>query len=215
LYPEVETYVVMDEHDEPITPPKLVDESLSYGMWTMHFDGARSKSTTGARVVLTSPSSNLFPFSFHLEFDCTNNMVEFEALLLCLEQGRKIGIKLIKVKGDSKLVVNQIRNLCDAKNPHLKRYWDKIECFKVFDITIVPRTLNHFAYSMASFVLCFQPCAVIAQTRYLVEVIFRPRLQSVGAKQEKEQEQSVGSAISQKTRERSIPRALYMCVCVE
>jgi hypothetical protein len=37
-----------------------------------------------------------------------------------------MGIKLLKVHGDSKLVVYQIRNLCDAKNPRLKRYQDEI-----------------------------------------------------------------------------------------
>jgi hypothetical protein len=28
------TYVVMDEHDEPIVPPKAITESLSDGVWT-------------------------------------------------------------------------------------------------------------------------------------------------------------------------------------
>jgi hypothetical protein len=34
-------------------------------------------------VVFTS--GNIFPFSFHLEFDCTNNMIEYETLLLGLK----------------------------------------------------------------------------------------------------------------------------------
>ena len=69
----------------------------------MHYDGARSIFESRARVDFTSSSSNMFPFSFHLEFDCTNNMAKNEAMLLCFEQAGKIGIKLLKVIRESKL----------------------------------------------------------------------------------------------------------------
>jgi ribonuclease HI len=36
-------------------------------------------------VVFTSPLGNIYHFSFRLEFYCTNNMAEYEALLLGLE----------------------------------------------------------------------------------------------------------------------------------
>jgi ribonuclease HI len=48
-------------------------------------------------------------FSYRLEFDCTNNIVEYEALLLGLELAREMGIKVLKVIGDSDLVVLQVR----------------------------------------------------------------------------------------------------------
>lgn len=52
--------------------------------------------------------------------------------------------KLLKVKGDSKLVINQETNLSEAKNPIPKRYkeavWDEIDCFEAFGIIVVPRT---------------------------------------------------------------------------
>lgn len=42
LYPEVyepnlERYVVMDEHDEPLLSPEYIIESLPDDLWTMHF----------------------------------------------------------------------------------------------------------------------------------------------------------------------------------
>jgi len=45
--PDLGTFVVMDEHDEPIVPPESISESLSNGVWTIHFDGARSRSGVG------------------------------------------------------------------------------------------------------------------------------------------------------------------------
>ncbi|KAH9314540.1 hypothetical protein KI387_023167, partial [Taxus chinensis] len=46
-----------------------------------------------------------FVFSFKLNFECTNNIVEYEALLLGLRIAWKYGIKDIIVKGDSKLII--------------------------------------------------------------------------------------------------------------
>ena len=42
-------------------------------------------------------------------------MAKYEALLLGLKQGQKMGIRLLKVFGDSELVVNQVRDLCEVK----------------------------------------------------------------------------------------------------
>jgi len=51
----------------------------------MHFDGAQSKTRVGAEIVLTSPRGSVKTFSYRLEFDCTNNIVEYDALSLGLE----------------------------------------------------------------------------------------------------------------------------------
>jgi ribonuclease HI len=46
--------------------------------------------------------------SIRLEFECTNNQVEYEALLSGLEVLDDMGIDKVKIFGDSKLVVEQI-----------------------------------------------------------------------------------------------------------
>jgi hypothetical protein len=92
--PELGTYVVMDDHEESVIP---FVASLTNELWTIHFDGAWSRSKARAGVVLTSPRGIISPVSFHLQFDCTNNKAEYKALLLGLKQTRKIGIKLLKV----------------------------------------------------------------------------------------------------------------------
>jgi hypothetical protein len=68
--------------------PKKNDESTS--LCGRHFDGARSKYGARVSVAFTSPSDNIFPFPFCLEFDCTNNMTEYKNLLLGAKNGHKI-----------------------------------------------------------------------------------------------------------------------------
>lgn len=61
-------------------------------------------------------------FSCRLEFDCANNITEYEELLLGLELARDMKIKMLRVIGDSDLVVMQIEDHFVAKNDKLKRY---------------------------------------------------------------------------------------------
>lgn len=62
-----------------------------------------------------------------------NNVVEYEALLLGLKVIVKHGIKMLKVLGDSELVVSKIKEKYESKNKRLKQYrnvvLDYIEMF--------------------------------------------------------------------------------------
>jgi hypothetical protein len=49
-------------------------------LWTMFFDGACTKESAGAGVVLISPSKKTSHLSFKLDFKVTNNIAEYEAL---------------------------------------------------------------------------------------------------------------------------------------
>ena len=73
----------------------------------MYFDGASAKEGAGARVVFISPKKEIFRFSFTLNFTCTNNIVEYEALLLGLKVASKHSVKNLHVIGDSELIVQQ------------------------------------------------------------------------------------------------------------
>ena len=59
-----------------------------------------------AGIVLISPAGEETIHSFHLEFECTNNLLEYEALLLGLELARDMKIKCLSAIGDSDLVVS-------------------------------------------------------------------------------------------------------------
>lgn len=112
-------------------------------VWKLYFDGANSKEGNGAGVLLVSPKGNLIALSFKLEFEETNNVAEYEAFLLGLQTTRNMNIECLNVHGDSELIVNQIRNQCQAKHPRLRTYQNKVldlidNFFLVFNIQFLP-----------------------------------------------------------------------------
>jgi ribonuclease HI len=61
----------------------------------MFFDGACTKESTGAGVELISPSKKTSHLSFKLDFKVTNNIAEYEALLLELNAVKETDIKIL------------------------------------------------------------------------------------------------------------------------
>jgi hypothetical protein len=96
--------IFVDEGDTILEPIDFDD-----GMWHMHFDGSCSNEGNGADIILYSPIGKIHNFSYRLEFACTNNVVEFEALLLGIENAYNLGCGHLTVFGDSELVVNLVR----------------------------------------------------------------------------------------------------------
>ncbi|CAN6688307.1 unnamed protein product [Malus baccata var. baccata] len=52
--------------------------------WTMCFDGSSTSSSVGVGIVIQSPHNDRWYFSLKLDFDCTNNQAEYEALVIGL-----------------------------------------------------------------------------------------------------------------------------------
>ena len=50
--------------------------------WIVWYDGASNALGHGIGAMLVSPDKQCFPFMDRLCFDCTNNMVEYEAFTL-------------------------------------------------------------------------------------------------------------------------------------
>ena len=62
--------------------------------WSMDFDGAVSKERDGARFWLHNHRSRYSEIhSYKLNFQCTNNIAEYEALMLGLKLLKKVGAK--------------------------------------------------------------------------------------------------------------------------
>ena len=80
-------------------------------MWKMFFDGASSHEGTVAGVLFVAPDEYVIPFSYILQWDIdyTDNVCEYEALVLGLEVARKLKIKHLIVYGDTKLIVKQVK----------------------------------------------------------------------------------------------------------
>ena len=90
----------------------------------------------------------------HLEFDCTNNVVEYEALVQGLRKSLDLQVKCIEVFSDSQVVIRQVRNSIHCTSNHLKNYqrevWDLMHKFEDFNIRSIPRALNSKANMVAN-----------------------------------------------------------------
>jgi hypothetical protein len=72
------TYKVCGE--EEVTRHEEADTFLSQ-VWTLYFDGSKSKEVSGARCILIDPKGKKNFMSCRLEFECTNNIVEYKDLV--------------------------------------------------------------------------------------------------------------------------------------
>lgn len=170
----IRNYVVLSN---PIDLPKDDIESKDL-MWHMSSDGAFSKPSKGVRIVFISSLGHIFKFSFRLEFEATNNVAEYEALLLGLEIARELRIKLLTVKGDSDLVIKQVKGIFSCKSDRLRKYRnvlrDTIELFDTFGLHIVPREEKCQPDEIAVAISTFQISDNLLKDRAGMEVIFKP-----------------------------------------
>lgn len=79
-----------------------------------------------ARVVFVTPYVKVLPYSFTLPQRCSNNVVEYQALLLGLEMVINLKGLQLQVFGDSKLVDNQFLGNYEVRKPELLPYYSYI-----------------------------------------------------------------------------------------
>jgi len=71
----------------------------------MYFDGVFSKRGAGAGIILICPDKKNITQSFKLDFKVTNNVAEYEALILGLDLAKSLKAENLVVHGDSELIV--------------------------------------------------------------------------------------------------------------
>ncbi|GAA0141456.1 hypothetical protein LIER_02593 [Lithospermum erythrorhizon] len=76
-------------------------------------------------------------------FEATNNVAEYEALVAGLELVRSLGVWQILVRGDLKLMMNQIRGDCGIKNESLVKYHAKATSLAKSFVHIVFEHIPH------------------------------------------------------------------------
>ena len=87
----------------------------------MHFDGSSTTQGWGIGVVLKSLGEE-HTFTYKLHFPCSNNKIEYKALVVGLKAAKRLGIRMLKLFGDSELVIKQIKGTYAVKNPSLAAY---------------------------------------------------------------------------------------------
>ncbi|XP_050387269.1 uncharacterized protein LOC126803515 [Argentina anserina] len=70
---------------EDIEDQNLVVSFIHTQPWVLYFDGSSTDHLSGAGVALVNPSGVRHCYSFQLEWKCTNNQAEYEAIIIGLE----------------------------------------------------------------------------------------------------------------------------------
>ncbi|XP_021816121.1 uncharacterized protein LOC110758551 [Prunus avium] len=121
--------------------------------WTMYFDGSCIEARSGAGVVIESPQGQRWQFAFQLNFKCTNNQAEYEALIIGLEILKEMKATRVLVYSDSQLVINQLIGEYQCTSENLTMYYvtalNTADDFSRITFVHVPRAENHEANEMA------------------------------------------------------------------
>ncbi|XP_071919019.1 uncharacterized protein [Coffea arabica] len=88
----------------------------------MYFDGAAHRHGVGAGIVFITPDGGILLYSFTLSQHCSNNVAEYQALILGLEIAVDMEQLDIQIYGDSLLVVNQLLGSYEVKKSELIPY---------------------------------------------------------------------------------------------
>ncbi|KAA3462458.1 reverse transcriptase [Gossypium australe] len=130
------------------------EDALEDRLWKLNFDRASNATCNGIEAVLVSSSGDHYPFTCKLDFDCTNNMAEYEACFMgiCAVIERKI--KVLEVYVDSSLVIYQLKGKCETRDPKLIDYkrlvLKLIEEFDNITFCYLPRDENQMADALAT-----------------------------------------------------------------
>jgi ribonuclease HI len=92
----------------------------------MFCDGSWGTFGAGAAAILISPSEIKTCYAARLDFNYTNNIVEYEALLLGLQKFKAMGIRRAVLKSDSQVITWHIDKSSKARDPKLEKYLDTV-----------------------------------------------------------------------------------------
>lgn len=121
----------------------------------LYFDGG-SRGNPGkaaGAAVIVMPAGEQFTVSKYLDL-ATNNEAEYTGLIVGLEKAKEMGINDLIVRGDSQLVIKQIRGEWQVKSPNLQEFYQQaknlIRDFKSITINWVKREENYLADAAAN-----------------------------------------------------------------
>jgi ribonuclease HI len=90
-----------------------------------------------------APSKVRTCYAIKLDFSCTNNIAEYEALLLGLQKLKAMGIRRAIVKTDSQVIFGHVDKSSKARDPKLEKYLDAVRrleaSFRGFSVKKYPK----------------------------------------------------------------------------
>nr|XP_023892163.1 uncharacterized protein LOC112004164 [Quercus suber] len=104
--------------------------------WIVHVDGSSTQHAGGIGVVLQSPEGDKLKHKVRLQYQATNNEVEYEALLKGLELAKSVEAESILVLGDSQLIMGQENGMYKAKEKRMRKYLNRPRRFDIGDLVL-------------------------------------------------------------------------------
>ncbi|GAA0173341.1 hypothetical protein LIER_41506 [Lithospermum erythrorhizon] len=99
------------------------------------------------------PQQDLLPYSFSLSHKCSNNMAEYQALILVLKAGAGLNIPQLEIYGDSQLIIRQLMGEYEVRKQKPIPYHGYVEkllqSISLVTLKDVPRKLNKQADALA------------------------------------------------------------------
>jgi ribonuclease HI len=134
--------------DTQLPPPQIQAEC-----WTLYFDGSVMKTGEVAVFLFISPLGEHMRYAVRLHFPASNNMGEYEALLCGLRIAIETCIKLLDIRGDSQLVIDQVMKNASCHDDKMEAYcnvvWALEDRFYSIELNHVPRRYNEEADELA------------------------------------------------------------------
>ncbi|KAL2319478.1 hypothetical protein Fmac_028447 [Flemingia macrophylla] len=129
--------------------------------WTLYVDGSTGNSGSSAGIILEGPNGMSIEQSLRFSFKASNNQAEYEALLAGLRLAQDLGANRLVCKADSKIVVEQVSNAFQVKDPQLLSYYHLVsqlkDKFQYLELTHIPREQNERADRLAKLVSSRKP----------------------------------------------------------
>jgi ribonuclease HI len=122
----------------------------------VHVDGGArgNPGPAAAACVISSPEGEVLGEHAQLLGTVTNNVAEYRALLLGLQQARALGANEIEVIGDSELIAKQVRGIYKVKHEAMKPLHREATAalagFERWSIRTVPRAQNAHADALVN-----------------------------------------------------------------
>jgi ribonuclease HI len=131
------------------TDTQLPPVQLQAELWTMYFDGSLMKTGVGAGLLFISPLRVHMRYVIRLYFPASNNIAEYEALVMGLRITVELGVRHLNVHGDSQLVIDQVMKSSSCRDPKMEAYCEEVrhleDKFHGLELNHVARRYNEAA----------------------------------------------------------------------
>src|SRR5438046_2218539 len=113
---------------------------------TLEFDGGSrgNPGPAGIGVVVRAADGTALVTLGRFIGTVTNNVAEYRALITAMEEARKLGATKIVIRGDSELIIKQMRGEYRVKHPDMKVLYDEAQnLIREFDDAKIEHNLRH------------------------------------------------------------------------